>query len=748
MTTDIQLATGSILRVEPITPYVFRLRLRPDTNFREPGLVRYGIVRTEWPDFEVATTDDGDSIAFATGRTTLTVSKTDGKMAFTDAAGRTILREAAPPQSDPATGFSAQFALGADERLFGLGDETRDRLQKRGHEAAIVLRNVTSYVPIPYLMSTGGWAIFLNSTWFHHVDAGAADPERLTYRARRGELDYYVIAGAGLPELLDRYTEITGRPHLLPQWAYGLTFVCDERGVRARDVLYEALNFRREGVPCDLIGLEPDWMEKHYDFSVNKQWSPERFHAPFWLPHRKPGGFTAALGNMGFKLSLWLCCDYDVSEYEEQLLGTTRQEDDAPLPAERYEEDIIKDPHFHPSYMDQITRPGEAWFEHLKKFVDDGAEAFKLDGSNQICFHPDRKWANGMDDQEMHNLYPMLLAKQMSLGYRDHTSRRAMIYTAGGYAGIQQYAATWAGDTGGSEKPLVSLLNHGLSGHSNVSCDMQVWNPAGIHFGFLQPWSQVLSWHQYNQPWFLKPEIYEVFKFYARLRYRLVPYLYSMGHIAARTGMPIMRAMPLVTPDDPACDDRMLQYMLGDSLLTCAFTTTIALPAGKWIDYWTGEEHVGPQELTYTPPPGRGGPLFVRAGAIIPTWPELDFIGQCEVTTVGLDVYPEGDSSFVLYEDDGISYEYLAGAVATTTIACQATAQATTVSIGPRVGSYEGMPAERSWEVTIHCAAAPASVLVDGMAAPVAYDALTRTVKVIATEDPARKQPAVVRCEW
>ena len=107
--------------------------------------------------------------------------------------------------------------------------------------------------------------------------------------------------------------------------------------------------------------------------------------------------------------------------------------------------------------------------------MDDGAQAFKMDGANQVLFHPDRKWRNGMDDAEMHNLYPVLLAKQMSRGYGDYTGRRAMIYTACGYAGTQQYAATWAGDTGGGEKPLVSLLNHGLSGHSNTSCDMQVY---------------------------------------------------------------------------------------------------------------------------------------------------------------------------------------------------------------------------------------------------------------------------------
>lgn len=566
-------------------------------------------------------------------------------------------------------------------------------------------------------------------------------------------MDYYLIAGESLPELLDRHTEIAGRPALLPIWAYGLTFVCDERGVRGRDVLYDAHTFRREGIPCDVIGLEPGWMEERYDFSVDKKWSEERFHQPVWKPHQDPGGFTAGLKNMGFKMSLWLCCDYDLSEYEEaQLRSDAANADTAssepPTNSDRYGEDVIRDPHFLPSYQDKLTKPGEPWFEHLKKFVDNGAAAFKMDGANQVCFHPDRKWRNGMDDEEMHNLYPVLLAKQMSQGFQDYTSRRAMIYTAGGYAGIQQYAATWAGDTGGNEKPLISLLNHGLSGHSNTSCDMQVWNAQGIHFGFLQPWPQILSWHQYNQPWFLPEDVYRVFRYYTRLRYRLLPYLYSMAHVAARTGMPMMRAMPLVAPDDPRSDELLLQYMLGDSFLTCAFTDAIHLPAGRWIDYWTRESHEGAKEIQCRPPANRGGPLYVKSGAIIPTWPEMDFIGQVPLNTVGLEVFPHDHSEFTLYEDDGITCAYLDGKVATTHITCQAADAEVTLTIGPRAGMYDGMPERRSWNVTIHAATTPAGVSINDVEPNKrewSYDRDAEVVCVTIGEDSTRREPTEVR---
>jgi alpha-glucosidase len=757
--TDVTFAGGATLRVTPITPHVFRIRLRADGQFPEPGLVRYGVVKSDWPQVPVTVAESSEAVTLDTGAASLTVNRTDGRLALRNGDGAVLLEEVAAPQSDPATGFRAEFALREGERLYGLGDETRDCIQKRGHEAQMVLLNVTCYAPIPFLMSTGGWAIFLNSTWFHHVDVGATQPDRLVYHAGHGDLDYYLIAGESLPLLLDRYTEISGRPAVLPMWAYGLTFVCDERGVRARDVLYEAHTFRQEGFPCDLIGLEPDWMETYYDFSVNKKWSPERFHAPEWLPHRKPGGFTAALYNMGFKLSLWLCMDYDVSEYEERLvrgaeaMEATEARLDSLKAQDRYEEDVIRDPHFHPRYFDNITQPGEPWFEHLKKFVDDGAAAFKLDGSNQVSFHPDRKWYNGMSDEEMHNFYPVLYGKQMHNGFKEYTGRRPMIYSADGYAGIQQYAATWAGDTGGGAKPLTSLLNHGLSGHSNTSCDLQVWNREGIHFGCLVPWAQILSWHQYNQPWFLPPDIYEVLKFYVRLRYRLLPYLYSAAHVAARTGMPMMRAMPLVAPDDPASEDLVLQYMLGEWLLTCSFTDMIHLPAGRWIDYWTGEVVEGPLDRQYTAPENRGGPLFVKAGAILPLAPPMEFVGQVSMETMGLEVFPYGESAFTLVEDDGVSYAYLAGKQATTEITCQAEGEEVTLTIGPRRGDYEGMPGQRVWEVSLHLDAAPATVLVNEVAVPESgedcgwdYDSETRVLSLKVTEDQQRRGAAVVRC--
>lgn len=744
---ELDLADGALLRLDVVAPHLFRVRLDAAGELHEGALNRYGILRRDWPAVAVTVHRRRQEVEFATAAATLRVRRDDGRLSLRNAQGREVVSMPEAPRSQWESGFRAVFALAPGENLYGFGDENRDRIQKRGSAGSMVLRNVASYVPIPFVMSTGGWAVFMNTTWFHGFDAGAADPDRLVFSAARGGLDFYLMAGASLPELLDHYTELTGRPHLLPQSGYGLTFVCDERGVRARDVLYEAYEFRRHGIPCDTIGLEPDWMERHYDFSVDKDWSKERFHIPFWLAKSKHSTFCAGMANMGFKLSLWLCCDYDLSEHEERLLGNEwnplRDADLRPVKG-----DVVQDPHLQPTYSDRLTKSGVPWFEHLKKFVNDGASAFKLDGANQVLFHPDRAWRNGMDDAEMHNLYPLLLNKQMSLGFKEHTGRRAMIYSAGGYAGIQQYSATWAGDTGGNAGPLISLLNHGLSGHSNTSCDMEVYSASGIHFGFLQPWSQVLSWHMYNQPWFQGKDLLAMFTFYARLRYRLLPYIYSAAHVAARSGLPIMRAMPLVAPDDPECAGRTLQYMLGDALLTCAFTDRIYLPAGRWIDYWTGAVHEGPGEIPCVYPKDRGGVLFVKAGAIIPMWPPVNHVGEQPVEEIALDVYPGAEGHFTLYEDDGTSYAYQAGRVAETQIEYREDGRTLRLTIQPRRGDYDGMPAARRYQVLLHVPRAPRAVTVNGARTAAAYDAASGVLTIPATEDPARAGALVVavRC--
>jgi alpha-glucosidase (family GH31 glycosyl hydrolase) len=180
-----------------------------------------------------------------------------------------------------------------------------------------------------------------------------------------------------------------------------------------------------------------------------------------------------------------------------------------------------------------------------------------------------------------------------------------------------------------------------------------------------------------------------------------------------------------------------------------AFTDTVYLPAGRWIDYWTGTEHQGPKEMPCAYPQNRAGGLFIKAGAIIPNWPEMDYVGEVPIETIKWQIYPETKSDYTLYEDDGNSLEYLNGKVSKTTVRCESAKERVKVTISPRQGDYQGMPAHRSHEVWIHTVQ-PKAVTIVGTGTNKtewSYDQQIKAVCVIVPEDPERKAPVTVECD-
>lgn len=581
-------------------------------------------------------------------------------------------------------GFEIRIPLNAKDRLFGLGDSARGNVMRRGTTARMFIRNVVGYGPMPYLMSSEGWAIFVNCTYDHTFDMGESNPDELKITAKKGTLDFYMIMADSMKKMLDLYTDLTGKPMILPKFAYGYTYVHNEQ-TDARSLLWDTRTMRDRDIACDTMGLEPSWMTVRYDYSTEKAWNKDRFYLPHWLPDNQSGKdtFFYGLREMGMKLSLWLCEDYDLLwEEEGQVLRDERSDYTGA--------EIIDDNFEFSTFVDKITKHGEPWFEHLKKFIDNGASAFKLDGATQVIAHPDRLWGGQFTDDEVHNIYPVVLAKQMKEGFQKYTDRRAFLNTAGAYAGTQQYAATWAGDTGGGPKTLLSIFNYSMCGHSNTSCDMNVNNPLALHYGFLMPWTQQNGWATWNYPWFLRPEKEEMIRFYSKLRSSLIPHIYSAAHVAARTGLPILRPLPLMYEDTDRFDEVQNMYMLGDNLLVGAFDMHFDLPDGEWMDYFTGKVYSG--HVDYDLPEDRGGALFVKKGSVLVTMVPQKYILEKE-HDYRIDVYPGGAASYTLYEDDGYTYDYQLDKVATTDIyLSEGDESGFEVMVKMRQGDFGGRP--------------------------------------------------------
>ena len=722
--------SGACSQVEFVTPAIARVRKFVGDHPPVTPLVRYGFFRDDWPPVEVNSQEADGSVSAGTELMTVSVSQEKGTLAVTDAPGNGLLAENQPARVGSG-GFQARFVLPEGRAFFGLGDQTRERIEHRGTRGDLWVRNVNSYVPIPLLLTSDGFGLLFNTTRRLQYDLGASSPEWFGFGCEGGSLDYYVLYGPSLKEILARYTEVTGRPPLPPKWALGLWFICRTQA-DAREFMDDCCTFRREGIPCDAIGLEPGWMARNYDFSVGKDWHPERFPVPSYARAGRHNFFPTAR-RMGFKPGLWLCCDYDLSyEEERRVQAHVKSEDEQGAFAPGHEQDE----HLEGARrLDPWTKPEEPWFSHLRKFADEGAEWFKQDGASQVLTHPDRVWGNGMLDEEMHNLYPLLYSRQMVEGFREHTGRRPFGFTVSGWAGLQAHTATWTGDTGGEAGPLGACLNLSLSGHGMTTCDMEVTTKEGIHFGLLLPWAQLNSWNYWRHPWLQGEELKAIFTDYARLRYRLIPYLYSCAWEAHKTGVPMLRAMPLEFPDERETHGLMNQYMLGPGLLVGAFTERIYLPEGEWLNYWTGEQLAGPGWHEPAVPDDRGGPLLVRAGSIVPLGPEMDYIGQRPEDELTIDVCAGAPGSFTLYEDDGQTFAFEQGAFRTTTMRQEPVERGVRIEIGAADGAFEAAPEVRGVRLCVRGIEEPARVDVDGEEHPGwVWDGKRRVVRVDLAE--------------
>lgn len=572
-------------------------------------------------------------------------------------------------------GYSYCATISPEEKFIGFGDQYRKGFLLNGQRESLWIRNQSDYIPVPFFMSSKGYGILFNTTRRLHYDFGVKDPDIYSVNVSDEYLDMYIFTGADYWEMIRKYTFLTGRPQLPPMYTFGLWMVAHTE-IRAHELLQLALEMRKAEIPCDILALEPLWMQKLYDESLDKNWNEERF--PYFPWVKKSDTFIGDLKLMGYHFGLWMLSDYDHTWEEERrvkgiLPDIYRENED--IVAEENLQIAEQDEHFghHPMLMDKVTRPDEVYFEHLKKFVDQGVDYFKQDGYAQINLHPDRLYGNQCRDDVMHNIHYMIYTRQMIRGFEEHTGRRGFTLAVAGWTGFQRFPGTWCGDTGGGEQSLCAILQLSTVGHAFATCDMEVDTKEGIHMGFLLPWSQLCSWSYYKYPVYKGEAVKAVFKYYTELRMRLLPLYYSLAREASISGKAIARPMHLVYPDVDEAYSLTRQFMIGDSFITAVYSDSIVLPDGRWFDYWTNRIISGDwtsRQLKY--PESRGGLLLVKSGAIIPLFPVQQFTGEKAVNNIAWQIFPAaGQSEFTLYLDNGTDFAYRQGNFASAKLICR-----------------------------------------------------------------------------
>jgi len=495
-----------------------------------------------------------------------------------------------------------------------------------------------SYKPVPFYMSTRGYAVWLDSPAPGAFDLNATDRERVTLRFRAGRLRLVLIDGPDFAAMLAEFTRQIGRPRVPPAWAFA---PWKSRNIHANrdEVLADAELTRRHDLPGSVIVIDSPWETGYNDFILNER----QFAAP--------EAMFARLRELGFEICLWLTPFINVENLQDM------QGIDAG-PSRNYAEAarqgfLVRGPDGSAMLtawwkgrggLVDFTNPAAVrwWHGQLDRTRRWGARALKCD-DGEGNFVQDARFHDGTPAAEMKNRYALLYLQAAQQYLDDRLKGDGVLFARCGFSGTQRFPFCWAGDNEASwsfENGLPSVIlagqNAALSGFSFWSHDV------GGYIGTQTPelfirWSQFGAFSPLMQvhmtsnlgPWDFGDQALAIYRRFAALHTALYPYRLDAAHEAAQCGMPIIRPMVLAFPGDPAAWSHRYQYLYGPDLLVAPIyqpgtRRSVYLPRNpdhaEWYDYWSGARYSG-GELIEIDAPLERIPLFVRGGAIIPMLP-------------------------------------------------------------------------------------------------------------------------------
>ena len=511
--------------------------------------------------------------------------------------------------------------------------------------------------PAPFYMSTTGYGAFRNT-----FDVGKyAFNDTLKLSHNEDRFDCFYFYGPSLKQILNGYTITTGRPFFMPRWALSMGDAnCYNRGAKG----YETKNYKGSGV----TGTTPDVIhlvaDKYVDENMPRGWILP--NDGYGCGYTKLDSTIMELHKRGFYTGLWT--ESGVEKIAKEV-GT---------------------------YGSRVCKLDVAWVGPGYKFALDAC-------------------------------------KSAYNGIEDNSNSRGFVWSVMGWSGTQKYSTVWTGDQSGNWEyirfHIPTVIGSGLSAQNCATGDVD-----GIFGGSDSTYVRDLQWKCFTpvfmamsgwakkdrQPYVNGEPYTSINRKYLDLKMRLTPYMYTYCHQAYETGVPTTRAMVLEFPKDPVTWGKATQYqfMNGEWLLVApvykseAKRDSIYLPKGVWYDYWSGETIAGNTWLNNYPAPLDKLPVFVKAGAIIPMYPQMNYDGEKKTDSLTLDIYPEGRSSFNLYEDDGKTRDYKTGAYAKTLISVSKDRDIS-IAIDAAKGQFKGQILSRVYLLDIHGNSAPSQVWVN-----------------------------------
>ena len=764
--------TKGNVKIIPYTDSIIRIRYTLADNFTAKESLM--IEQDAQQEVAFSISETSNDLLFATNNVSIRIDKSTAAFTYMDASGQVLVKEpkrggktlvpvevAKSVFDDDTEIESTQNADGArvravpttqvidrkayqtklalefadDEALYGLGSHEEGVFNLRGTHQYLYQQNMKAVVPV--LVSTKGYGLLFDSyslMKFHDDIHGS-----YIWTDVDSEMDYYFIYGPEFDQIVSGYRHLTGQVPLLPKWAFGYV-QSKERYKTQEELISIVKEYRRRQIPLDVIIL--DWMSWEGDLWGQKSFDPERFPNPTQM--------TQEIHDLHAKLmvSIWPIMTNNGPNHIEMknkgfLLGNQATYD-----AFREEARDL--------YWQQTN---EGLFSHgVDGWWCDCTEPFEADWQGEIKPEPEERLRINTEESKKYldpgyiNAYSLLHSKGIYEGQRQTTDEKRVInLTRSAFAGQQKYATiTWSGDISANwetyRKQIAAGLNFCATGNPYWTLDIGgffvakkdqwFWDgdyDEGYHdLGYRELY---VRWLQYGtflpmfrshgtdtprEVWrFGEPGtvFYDTIVKYIKLRYRLLPYIYSIVGWITHHGYTMMRALPFDFRHDPKVYDIDDQFMFGPAFLVNPVTTpmyydresvklegvpktrSVYLPAGvDWYDFWTEQRFNGGQRIEAKADLATM-PLYIRAGSIIPIGPSIQYTSQTSTEPLEIKIYPGEDGEFLFYDDEGDNYNYEQGQYAT--ILFRWYDKDKRLVIEERQGSYPGMQENLDLLVTI-----------------------------------------------
>ena len=671
------------------------------------------VVKRDWPkpDFTLHT-DDPKLLTLSTAQFRIEIIRADGSLIFYDSTGKKLTQENTRTLTPVVvngekTLHPERFTNMWDtqEAFYGLGQHQSGVWNYRGEDVEISQDNTN--ISVPLLLSSNGYGIFWNNGSRSRMNNRFVHALYLSSEVADA-MDYYFLYGPGFDKIVAQYRELTGQAPLFGKWAYGF-WQCKNRYDSQQELEAIARKYRDLHIPLDNIVQDWFWWNTMGELVFNKNY-PD------------PKGMVASLhkDHVHLMVSVWPFFRqgspvYDDMDKKGFFIARTKVSGFHPAGMALYDAFNPEARKYYWKLMnDALFKIGvDAWWLDTTEPETEGLETNLL-VTNKAALGNGARYANE---------FPLLTTTGVYEGQRDASSqKRVFILSRSGYAGIQRNAAAmWSGDVDPNwetfRRQIPAGLNFSLSGLPYWTTDIGGFVSANpddpayrelfvrwFEFGTFCPIFRVHGTRTTNQNelWSYGPDAQKILVSYDQLRYRLMPYIYSLAWKVTNQGYTIMRPLVMDFRTDVHAQNIGDQFLFGPALLVNPVTEPNAnsrhvyLPDSKWFDFWTGASLQGGRAMEANAPLDRI-PLYVRAGSILPLGPDVEHASEKPADPLEIRVFRGANGTFTLYEDEGDTYNYEKGVFSTIPFSWDEAAQ--TLTIGASSGSFPGMLQTRTFRI-------------------------------------------------